>query len=380
MKKLGIGLVGYGGIGRVHAMAYRDIGFHYGLPADQFQILGVATSRMETAGAAAEEIGCPMATTDFRDLIRDPRIHVIDCCTPNRFHREVVLAAAEAGKAIYCEKPLAMDAAEAEAMASAVERAGVPSQMTFHFRFFPSIMRAKEIMDSGSLGRIFSFRCRYFRSSYIDPLKPLSWRLQKKMSGGGALFDLGSHGLDLLYHLLGAFREVNANMETLIPMRPLSPGSNEMGRVDVDDYAVLNLRTGDGTPGLLETSRMGTGATNDLVLEIWGEKGALRWSLEHSDYLEFLDLRGSEGAMGSNQGFRRVECTGRYEGQKAPDASQSPGFVRAHAECQYRFLRCVSEGTPASPNLSDGLHIQRVMEAALRSSDQKRWVKLDEVK
>ncbi|MCB0169986.1 MAG: Gfo/Idh/MocA family oxidoreductase, partial [Anaerolineae bacterium] len=225
MRKLGVGMIGYGGIGRVHVMAYRNIPYHYGLTADTINLVGVATSRSETAQKAAQEIGCHFWTADYHELLARDDIDVVDICVPNHKHEEIITAAAAAGKHIYCEKPLAMDVAEGQRIVEAVEKAGVKSQLTFNFRFFPAISRAKQLMDAGFVGRVFSFRGRYFRSSYIDPQKPLSWRLRKDISGGGALFDLGSHILDILYFLLGDFDRVQATLDTLIKERPVAKGA-----------------------------------------------------------------------------------------------------------------------------------------------------------
>lgn len=379
MKKVGIAMIGYGGIGRVHAMAYRDIPFHYGLPADSFQVVGVATSRPETAQAAAREIGCEVWTTDYRELLARSDVHAIDCCTPNYSHEEIVLAAAAAGKHIYCEKPLAMSVAQGQRMVEAVEKAGVKTQMTFNFRFFPAISRARELIEAGFVGRVFSFRGRYHRASYIDPNKPLSWRLRKEVSGGGALFDLGAHVLDLIYFLLGDFSSVQATLETLIKERPLAAGSGEKGEVDVDDLALLHVRLADGTLGLIEASRMGTGATNDLQIEIFGDRGAIRFSLADPSFLEVYDVREPDQPFGGLRGFRKIEAAQRYAGQKSPDWTMAPGFVRCHAECQYQFLKAVADDTPAAPSMADGLKIQAVMEAAACSSDEGRWVDVAEV-
>jgi predicted dehydrogenase len=379
MQPLGIALIGYGGIGRVHALAYREIPFLYGLPADTVRIVGVATSRPETARQAAAEIGCPLWTANYHELLARPDVDLIDCCTPNYQHEPIVTAAAAAGKHIYCEKPLSVTLAEAQRMAAAVGASGVQSQMTFNFRFFPALMRARQLIDAGFLGRIFSFRGRYHRASYIDAAKPLTWRLRKEVSGGGALFDLGSHLLDTLYYLLGDFGSVQATLETLIPERPLTPGSPEKGIVDVDDLALIHARLRDGTPGVVEISRMGTGATNDFQVEIFGDKGALRFNLETPGYLEVYDVREPESPLGGGRGFRRIEAAGRYPGAKAPDWTMTPSFLRSHAECQYQFLKAIAEDRPSAPSLADGLHIQAVMAAAQRSSAEGRWVSLDEV-
>lgn len=379
MKPVRIGMIGYGGIGRVHAMAYRSLPFHYGLPAAAVPVVGVATARAATAQAAAAEIGCAYWTDDYRQLLAREDVDAVDICVPNHLHAEIVLAAAAAGKHIYCEKPLAMNVAEAQAMAEAVAAAGVIAQMTFNFRFFPAVLRAQQLVQEGFLGRIFSFRGRYYRASYIDPNKPLTWRQRKAVAGGGALFDIGSHILDLLYSLLGPYAAVQATLDTLIPQRPAAPGSSDLQPVDVDDIALLHLRTASGVLGLVEVSRMGTGLTNDLQFEIFGEKGALRFNAVDPAWLEVYDVRDAGSPLGGMRGFRKVQAVGHYEGQKAPDASMSPDFVRTHAECQYQFLRAVAEGRPARPNLADGLHIQAVMAAAEKSSAAGGWVQVDSV-
>jgi predicted dehydrogenase len=216
-----IGMIGYGGIGRVHGMAYRSLPFHYGLPADTVRIGGVATTRAETAQAAAAELGCGFWTADYRELLARPEIDAVDICVPNHMHAEIAEAAAAAGKHIYCEKPLAMNVAEARRMVDAAARAGVKTQMTFNFRYYPAVLRARQLVDEGLLGRIFSFRGRYYRSSYIDPNKPISWRQQRPIAGGGALFDIGSHILDMLYYAcVGEFSAVQATLDTLIKERP----------------------------------------------------------------------------------------------------------------------------------------------------------------
>lgn len=380
MKKLNVAMIGYGGIGRVHVMAYRNIPFHYGWPADTVNVMGVATSRPETAQKAAQEIGCEVWTADYRALLARPEIDVVDICVPNHKHEEIIIAAAAAGKHIYCEKPLAVDVAQGQRMVQAVEQAGVKTQITFNFRFFPAITRARQLVEAGFLGRVFSFRGRYYRSSYISDEKPLSWRLRKEISGGGALFDLGSHILDVLYYLLGDFASVQATLETLIKERPLAPGAAEKGPVDVDDLALLHLRMADGTLGLVEISRMGTGVTNDLQFEIYGDRGAIRFRSEDPSWLEVYDVRDPGQPLGGLRGFRKVETVQRHEGQKSPDWSMPPGFVRSHAECQYHFLKAISDNTNPAPTLADGLKVQEIMAAALRSSTEGRWVTTTEVR
>jgi predicted dehydrogenase len=193
------------------------------------------------------------------------------------------------------------------------------------------------------------------------------------------LFDLGSHALDLVRYLLGDVREVNATLETLIPERPAGPGSATKAVVDVDDLALLQLRMADGTLGVIEVSRMGTGATNDLQIEIFGELGALRLSASESDWLYVYDTRDADQPLGGMRGFKRVETGQRFDGQVMPDWTMPMNFVRSHAECQYQFLKSIWEDRPPWPDLVDGLYVQRLMAAAELSSAGRRWVRLDEV-
>jgi predicted dehydrogenase len=378
MKKTGIGLIGYGGVARVHAMAYRAIPFHYALPADTVRIAGVADVNPKAAEAAAGELGCSFWTADYRRLLEREDVEVVDICVPNHLHEEIILAAAAAGKHIYCEKPLAMDVEQGRRILAAVEQAGVMHQLNYNFRYYPGVQRARQLIEAGFLGRVFSFRGCFYRSSYISPAKPLSWRLSKAVAGGGALFDLGSHLIDLVYYLLGEFGSMLSTVDTLIKQRPVAAGAQELGPVDVDDIVLMQARLADQALGTLEISRMGTGATNDLKVEIFGEKGALRFSADDPSWLEVYDVRDPDQPLGGMSGFRKVQTVGRFEGHKAPDWSMAPGFATTFVESQYRFLQAVGQERAASPTFQDGQHIQKVMEAALRSALEQRWVQIAE--
>jgi len=247
MKELGIALIGYGGVAQVHAMAYRAIPFHYGLPSVTFNIVGVADNNPKAKDIATRETKCATWTTDYHELLACDDVDLVDICVPNHLHEEVILAAAGAGKHIFCEKPLAMDVSQSRRIVAAVERAGVKNQLNFNFRFYPAVTRARQLIESGFLGRVFSFRGCFYRSSYINPEKPLSWRLKKDIAGGGALFDLGSHLLDLIYYLLGDFDSVQSTVDTLIKERPVAPNSQEKGPVDVDDIVLMQVRMANDT-------------------------------------------------------------------------------------------------------------------------------------
>ena len=269
------------------------------------------------------------------------------------------MAAAAAGKHVYCEKPLARTVVEARRMLAAVEAAGVTAQMSFNFRFFPAITRARQLVEEGFLGRVFSFRARYYRASYIDAGRPLSWRLSREQAGGGALHDLGSHVLDLVSCLLGRFGAVQALLETLIPRRPVAAGSGEQAAVEVDDLALLHVRMASGVPGLVEISRMGTGAVNDIQLELYGDRGALRFRGEEPSWLEVYDATEPDQPLGGRRGFRRLETVQHHAGQVAPDWSQAAGFARSHAECQYRFCARCGRGGQETPTWAPGCTCRR---------------------
>lgn len=371
LKRVRVGIIGYGGVGRLHALGYRSIPLHYGLRADTVQIVSVATAHGESAEGAAREIGCERWTDNYVELIEDPDVDLVTVATPNDSHEEIVVAAADAGKHIFCEKPVARKVIEAKRMRDAVERAGVKAQLNFNFRYYPAVQHARKLIDDGLLGRVFSYRAAFYRSSYIDPEKPMSWRLRRDIAGGGALFDLGSHVLDAIYFLLGDFKAVMGIAETMIEERPTASGADERERVDVDDITLMQARMANGALGSIESSRLATGVTNEMALEIYGDRGALRFHSQDPSWLHVCDAQSPRG------GFQKVG--GRFTDQLAPHWTMAPGFAPTFAAGQYALLRAISEDSRPAPDLNDGLHVQAVMEAALRASREGRWVGLDEV-
>lgn len=363
-------LIGYGAMGRAHAMAYRDIGFHYGLPANAINIVGVVTTREESAKKAAAEIGCGIALTRYDDLLARDDVQIVDICTPHDSHEEIITAAAKAGKHIYCEKPLARTMEEADRIAAVVKDAGVKIGLTFNFRFLPCVLKAKQLIDEGFIGRVFSFHGRYFRASYIDSNRPMAWRLRKAQAGGGIVIDSGAHLIDLTSFLMGDVAALNAVIDTPHKQRPAAKGSSDLETVDVEDMAFAQVRLAGGALGTWEMSRMATGATNDIWFEVRGDKGALRFTLEEPNWLYVYDQRGAEGA----RGFTRVETVQRYAGALAPDWTAPVGITRSHTECQYRFLKAIWDDKAPSPGLEDGLKAQRLVDAVYRSAARGEWV------
>ncbi|MEI6387659.1 MAG: Gfo/Idh/MocA family oxidoreductase [Spirochaetota bacterium] len=373
MAPIGIGMLGFGSIGKLHTLAYRALPSIYpAMPA--FTLAAVCTSSKASAEAAAREGGFARSSTSFEELISDPHISVIDCVLPNDAHREAITLALAAGKHVYCEKPLALSGAEARELSCLAASSKGRLGMTFNYRFFPAIMAAKKLMAEGALGEIYSFQFEYFHSGYQDPSRPLTWRMRKESSGGGAIVDMGAHIIDLARYLLGEFSELSAVIKTWIPERPLTKGSAEKGAVTVDDAAWVTARLASGALGTLVTSRFATGAADDLRFRIEGSKGALRFDLMDANWLYHYDARRS----GSELGWTRLETIQNYPGASAPPARAILGWERSHAENQYQFLSAIAEGRQPSPGIADGLAANLVVDAVFEAAERGAWVRVDQ--
>ncbi len=374
MKSLGIALIGYGGIARSHAQGWRDLTLHYGLPADSVRVIGVATRRESSAQAAAAELGCAIATTDSAALIQRDDVDVVDICAPPAAHLLYVRLATAAGKHIYLEKPVAASLAESREIAAAVRDTGVICQINYTNRWLPAVQRMRALMDEGFLGKVITVRARYCRSSHATPARPRTWRHILADSGGGAFADLGSHIIDLVTWMAGPITEVMAECRTIISERPIAPGASQLGPVDTDDETRALIRFASGAGGSLEASRVTVGAANDLVVEIHGERGALRCSLEDPNWLWAYDGTAAE----SRRGWTRLETIQRYSSATHPDWAAAIGMARAHAESQYQFARAVWDGTQAEPGVDAGVAVQAVIEAAYRSASARAWTPVEQ--
>lgn len=367
-RPLGIGLAGFGGIGKIHLHGYRTIpGYYPTFP--EFRLAAVCTSGEASAKAAQLEGGFEAAHTSVAALVADPRVDVIDCVLPNAGHKEAVIAALKAGKSVYCEKPLALNGAEAREVAAAAATSKAKVGMVFNFRFVPALQKAKQLVESGALGEVYSFSAEYLHTGYQDPGRPLTWRMRHAASGGGAIMDLGAHVIDLVRFLAGDIVGVQAATKTYIRERPLAKGSAEMGPVDVDDAAWINARLAGGGIGTIVVSRFATGSTDDLRLRIEGSKGALRFDLMDGNWLYWFDA----SKKGTDAGWTRLETIQTYPGAVLPPPRSILGWDRTHAENQYQFLKAVVEGREPSPGLADGLAANLVMDAAYRSAASGSW-------
>ncbi len=378
MQSVGIGLLGYGAIGRVHTLSYRELPLLYPGKLPEIRLEAVCTARRETAEAAAREGGFAAWCTGTADLVGRESVDVVDCCLPNHLHREALLAAFQARKHVYCEKPLAVNAAEAREIAQAAREAGLQVGMTFNFRFIPALMRARQLIQEGRLGKVYSFRAEYLHTGYQDANRPMSWRLSQQAAGGGALADLGSHAIDMCRDLLGEFDAVRALTSTYVRERPVTKGAERREPVTVDDAAWLEVRLSGGGIGTIEVSRFATGALDDLNLEVYGEKGALRFQLMDANWLYWFDAARPGGAMGGERGWTRLETVQHYPGAAVPPPRSILGWTRTHAENQYVFLRALEEGKPPEPGIVAGLRVQLILEAAYRSAQSGSWVAVEQ--
>jgi predicted dehydrogenase len=309
---------------------------------------------------------------DYRELINDPEIDVICVATPNRYHKEHLIAAIQAGKHIYCDKPAVTSVEEAEAVEAALKASNYQgkTQMAFHNRFFPAILRAKQLINDGFLGRVFHYRGAYLHASNIDPNRPLGWKSSKELGGGGSLVDLGSHLTDMMQFLLGEVKSVYAVTETFIHER-LDAKTGQRVAVDTDDLALMTVRHESGALGTLEATKFATGMCDELRFEIHGELGAIRFNLMNPNWLEVYDVRDASGPIGGMRGFKRIECVQQYPAPASgfPAPKVSVGWIRGHMHCMYSFLESIALDREPSPNLTVGLRLQRMLAAAYQSAE-----------
>jgi predicted dehydrogenase len=309
VPEIGVGMLGYAFMGKAHSNAFKKIPYMmYPAPAIP-KLVAISGRNEEAAKEAAQRYGYETYYTNWRDLIRDERVQLFDNGGPNNAHAEPCIAAAQAGKHILCEKPLARNAKEAATMLEAVTRAGVKHMVAFNYRFVPAIRLAKDLIESGKLGEIWHYRAVYLQEWITDPNFAMIWRLDKSQAGSGALGDLGSHIIDLARFLVGEPRKVSAMDQTFIKRRPTSPGSSQMADVTVDDAFVSSVEFENGAIGTLEASRFCPGRKNDLRFEINGSKGSICFSLENLNELEVFwkDEQPKEA-----QGFHKVLVSESY--------------------------------------------------------------------
>lgn len=377
--ELGVGIIGFGFMGRAHTYGMVNIPLFYQSPPFRIKHISVCRRSAEGRAAAAEMGYYRKVAADYRELIEDPEINVVCISTPNKFHKEQLIAAIQAGKHIYCDKPVvtsAAEAAEIEAALREYEYRG-KTQVALHNRFLPAILRAKQLIEQGFLGRVFHYRGGYLHASNIDPNRPLGWKSNRDLGGGGSLVDLGSHILDMMQYLLGDVASIYAKCETFIHERT-DPATGGRVPVDTDDLAIMVVRHASGALGTLEATKFATGICDELRFEIHGEKGAIRFNLMEPNWLEVYDVRDESGPIGGMRGFKKIECVQQYPKPASgfPAPKVSVGWIRAHMHCMYSFLEAIALDRSAAPSLEEGLRLQRVLDAGYASAASGKEISL----
>jgi len=297
---IGVGMLGYAFMGKAHVHAYRTLSYMAYPPPLRPRLVAIAGRDEQAVAYAAERYGFERYVTDWRSLIEDPEIGLLDNGGPNDVHAEPTIAAAEVGKHVICEKPLGRTADEAYEIWRRVEATGVKALCAFNYRFVPAIRLAREMLEAGDLGEIYHFRGRYLQEWIADPGFPIVWRLRREEAGSGAAGDLGSHVVDLARYLVGEITALSGVARTFVEDRP-------GGKVDVDDAVEATVEFENGAIGTIEASRFAPGRKNGLSFEINGSKGSLAFDLERLNELQVHLIGSSPGARA--QGFRTVVVT-----------------------------------------------------------------------
>jgi predicted dehydrogenase len=375
LKVYQVGIIGFGFIGKVHAYGYRNLPFFYDPVPLNARITHIVTGHGETAREAAQLVDADHSGTDYREVTENPAIDIVHICSPNHLHKDAVLSAIRHGKHIYCDKPLASTMDEAEEILEALAGYRGTSQMTFQNRFFPATMRAKQLVDAGSLGDLLAFRAAYLHSGSADPNAPLKWKLSAA-AGGGVIADLAPHMLDLIEWLAGPFRSVMAATHIAYPQRPSFGDAGVPMPVDAEDSVTLLARLQCGALGTIEATKLATGMEDEMRLEIHGSRGALRFNLMDPHHLEFYDATALSEPQGGLRGWNRIDAGQRYAkpATSFPTPKAATGWLRGHVACLANFLASVAAGRPAQPDLTQGVRVQRLMDCIRRSASDRSWI------
>lgn len=375
--EVGVGMLGYAFMGKAHSNAFKKIPYMMYPPPAIPALIAVAGRNEDAVKEAAKRYGYAGYYTDWREMLADDRVQLFDNGGPNDMHAEPCIAAAEAGKHILCEKPLARTAEEAKTMWDAVKKAGVKHMVAFNYRFVPAIRQARLLIESGALGRIYHFRGVYLQEWIMPHYNtPMIWRLTEENAGSGALGDLGSHVLDLARYLVGEVSSVSAMTRTFIPERPWPDGS--MGKVTVDDAFASVIAFENGAIGTVEATRFAAGQKNGQRIEINGEKGSIRFNLERLNELEVFWV-GEEPK--ETQGFHNVLVSEPYHPwwENWWPQGHMIGWEHTFVHEITHLLDCIVNDRPVAPigaDFEDGYRNAVICDAILESARNKRQVDL----
>jgi predicted dehydrogenase len=375
--QLGIALIGTAFMGRAHSNAWRQVTpfFSPRLTPRLRVLCGRDAAKTE---AAARTLGWEESSADWREVVHRDDVDIVDICTPGDSHAEMAIAAAKAGKVVFCEKPLANTLAEAESMLAAAERAGVIHMVCHNYRRVPALVLAKRIIAEGRIGQIRHFRGAYLQDWIVDPAFPRVWRLERERAGSGALGDIASHTIDLARYLVGEITSVCALLETFIAERPLPDDASRTGPVTVDDAALALVRFEGGAIGSIEATRMAPGRRNQNRLEINGSEGSICFDLQRLNELQVF-FRDDPPHL---QGFRTILATDRahpYVSAWWPPG-HIIGYEHTFTHTVSDLLEAVADQRVPEPSFEDGVRNQRVLEAFERSHARRGWVDVADVR
>ncbi len=386
MKKANVALIGYKFMGKAHSNAWIKAPLFFDLNLQPVRKV-ICGRHKEPLKTFAEKWGWEEIETDWRKVVERRDIDIIDISLPTNLHHDIAVAAAENGKHIFCEKPLALSYAQSKDMYETAQKAGVVHYVNFNYRRCPAIGLAKQLIDEGKVGRIFHWRGAYLQSWIVDPNFPLTWHLRKEIAGAGPQWDLNSHSVDLARYLVGDIKSVMGMKTTFIKERPLADEiaagtfkaavqTQQKGEVTVDDATFMMVEFENGALGSFDSSRFAPGRKNYNYFEIYGSKGSLIFDLERMNELQYFSLDDPD----SVQGFKTIlatESVHPYMSHWWPAGhiiGYEHGFVHAVAD----FLNAVDKGEKISPDFYDGMKVIQVLEAGLKSAITGKRIDLNE--
>jgi len=376
MREINVALIGCRFMGKAHSNAWKNAPHFFDMNVQPVLKVACDTNE-EVLGEFARRWGWQETETDWRKIVARADIEVIDIATPPNVHCEIAVAAAEAGKHVFCEKPIALSAAEAGRMCQAAERNGIVNYLNHEYRRCPAIALARQLIDEGKIGRIFHWRGAYLQSWLVDPNFPLTWHLRKETAGSGAQSGINSHSVDLARYLVGEIKSVVAMKTTFVKERPLAgeaagtfhaagAAGGPKGKVTVEDAISMIVEFENGALGSFEASTFAPGRKNFSYFEIYGDKGSLIFNLERMNELQFFSTDDPEHA----QGFRTILATEpchKYMANWWPPG-HSIGFEHEFHHAVVDFLDAIDKGTAVTPNFHDGLKGMEVLEAGLEAA------------
>jgi predicted dehydrogenase len=382
VPELGVAMIGSGLMAKSHTMGYRNVESVYGKTPYRPRFAVLADVKKDLARTGAESLGYQRWTVDWREAVADPEVDVVDIVTPNFLHKEIAMAAIAAGKHVYCEKPLALSAADAKEMYEAAEAAGVKTLVGFNYLRNPAVAEARRLIAAGELGEIWTFSGRFVLDACSDPDVPFTWRFKRALSGSGALGDLGAHIISLAHVLVGPISSVAGLSRTFIKTRPEPTGVFGYGsgadlsaprhEVENDDATTFLIEFASGASGHIEASRVATGRTWHQSIEVIGSKGAVQFVQQDIHTLR-LYLTGDPA---ERKGYREIELGPTHGDYGAfwPFAGVPLGVHELKIIEVHEWLSAIADDRRLDGDFEEGWHVCEVLEAVERSAAARRWI------